>query len=161
MGGNTRPQIVGLALTIITVTGLFLLLGAGVAAAGHGDQAHAGSTGNCDDRSGQGGGFEVGTDGNGNFYEFSDEDVTGSIAGIQTLLTYSASEQYPSCGEDQQSSEHTGGDYDHLDIYVHSGEGAGVQACYSEDNQEQPTQMVSANENEDACGNNFERPEDR
>lgn len=161
MGGHTRPQIVGLTVAILTVTGLFLILGAGVAAAGHGSNAHAGSTGNCDDGDGQGGGFEMGTDGDGNFYEVTDEDVTGSIDGVLTLLTYSSSEQYPSCGEGQQSKDHTGGDYDHLDIYVHSGEGAGVQACYSEDNQEQPSSWVSADENQDACGNNFDRPEDR
>ena len=85
------------------------------------------------------------------------DEARDSASGIIILLEYSSEQQYPACGENQQERNHTGGDYDYLDIYVHSGQGAGVQACYGEDNLEQPGEWVSTDESEDACGSNFDR----
>lgn len=160
MRGQTKRQGAVLATTVLVVIGLFLLLGAGVAAAGHDDGAHAGSSGNCDDADGNGGGWSAGYS-DGNIEPVNAEDVTSSADGVETLVTYSSEQQYPACGEGQQDRDHTGGDYDHAEVYVHSGEGVGFNACYSEDNQEQPDSWASVSEDEDACGNDFERPEDR
>lgn len=156
MNSHTSRQAIGLVSIVMVVTGLLLLLGTGVVAAGHEDGAHAGGNANCDDANGNGGEYHATysdgqSDGGG---ENPDQMVT-------FFLTETADNQYPSCGDGQQSQDHTGGDYDYGEGYVHTDQGVGVQVCYGEDNQEQPTSWVSANENEDACGNNFERPEDR
>lgn len=156
MNSQTSRQAVGLVSTVLAVSGLFLLLGTGIAAAGHENGAHAGFNANCDDGNGNGGEYHV---------RYSDGSSDGGGENPVEMFTFflqeTAENQYPSCGDGQQSQEHTGGDYEYAEGYVHTDEGVGAQACYSEDNQEQPTQMVSASENEDACRNNFERPEDR